>query len=157
MRVRFGGRELPRARGWKVFAWPNGWEAPLAFDNGYATRWSAWESLAPRQRLGVEFPEAQRVDEVVLECDPTWKAVLQVEVLLPSGRWVPMTDTPDLVKADFPSGVRQAAARDLKALGIRFLLLNEGDMVYSDIKRYPNYWGIRQLAEKNGTHFYRID
>ena len=157
MRIRYQGRELPRSPSWKVSASPNGWEAPLAFDNSYATRWSAWEALAPRERLGVEFPSPQAIDEVVLECDPTWKAILQVEILLPNGRWVPMTDTVDFVKADFPTGLRQAAARELKALGIQFLLINEGDMVYQDMKQFPNYWGIRQLAEKNGTHFYRID
>jgi hypothetical protein len=157
MRLRYGGRELPRQADWKVSAWPNGWEAQLAFDNSYATRWSAWESLAPRQRIGVEFPAPQLVDEVVLECDPTWKAEVQVESLLPSGRWVPITDTPDMEKADFPTGLRQAATREIKALGIRFLLVNEGDMVYSDMKLYPTYWGITELAAKNGTHFYRID
>jgi hypothetical protein len=157
MRVKSGGRELPRRPGWKVNAWPNGWEAQLAFDNSFATRWSAWETLAPRQWLAVDFAAAERVDEVVLECDPTWKAQVQVEVLLPSGRWVPMTDTQEMVKGDFPTGLRQAAAREVKALGIRFLLVNEGDMVYADLKQYGKYWSIRQLAEANGTHFYRID
>ena len=37
------------------------------------------------------------------------------------------------------------------------LLVNEGDLVYADMKKYPNFWGITQLAEANGTHFYRID
>jgi hypothetical protein len=68
-----------------------------------------------------------------------------------------MTDTQEMVKGDFPTGLRQAAAREVKALGIRFLLVNEGDMVYADLKQYGKYWSIRQLAEANGTHFYRID
>jgi hypothetical protein len=45
----------------------------------------------------------------------------------------------------------------MKALGLRFLLVNEGDMVFADMKKYPSFWGITQLAEVNGTHFYRID
>jgi hypothetical protein len=157
MRLRFQGRELPRSPAWRISASPNGWEAPLAFDNSYATRWSTWEALAPHARLQVNFPAAERVDEVVLECDPAWTARIQVEILLASGRWVALTDTPEIVKPPFPPGIRRAAARDLKALGLRFLLVNQGDMVYEDMRKYPRFWGITQIAEANGTHFYRID
>ena len=157
MRLRFQGRELTRSPAWRLSAWPNGWEVQLAFDNNYATRWSTWEAIAPHARIQVEFPAAERVDEVVLECEPAWSARLQVEVLLDTGRWVPLTDTPELVKTDFAPGIRRAATREMKALGLRFLLVNEGDMVYPDMKKYPTFWGITQLAEANGTHFYRID
>src|ERR1035437_1307360 len=157
MRLRSQGRELPRSPAWRLSAWPNGWEAPLAFDNSYATRWSTWEAIAPHARIQVEFPAAERLDEVVLECDPAWKARLQVEVLLDTGRWVALTDTPEIVKAEFPPGIRRATTRELKALGFRFLLVDDGDMVYADMKKYPTFWGITQLAEANGTHFYRID
>ena len=58
MRLRSQGRELPRSPAWRLSAWPNGWEAQLAFDNSYATRWSTWEAIAPHQRLQVEFPAA---------------------------------------------------------------------------------------------------
>jgi hypothetical protein len=157
MRLRSQGRELPRSPAWRLSAWPNGWQVQLAFDNSYATRWSTWEALAPHARLQVEFPATERVDEVVLECDPAWTARVQVEVLLDTGRWVPLTDTPELVKTDFAPGIRRAATREMKALGFRFLLVNEGDMVYADMKKYPTFWGVTQLAEANGTHFYRID
>ena len=157
MRLRSQGRELARSPGWRLSAWPNGWEAQLAFDNNYATRWSTWETIVPHQRLQVELPVAELVDEVVLECDPAWNAHLQVEIRLDSGRWVALTDKPEIVKAEFASGIRRAATREVKALGFRFLLVNEGDLVYADMKKYPNFWGITQLAEANGTHFYRID
>jgi hypothetical protein len=157
LRLRSQGRELPRSPDWRLSAWPNGWEVQLAFDNNYATRWSTWEAVTPRNRIQVEFGAAQTVDEVVLECDPAWNAHLQVEVLSDTGRWVPLTDTSQLVKDEIAPGIRRAATRELKALGFRFLLINEGDMVYEDMKKYPMYWGITQLAESNGTHFYRID
>jgi hypothetical protein len=68
-----------------------------------------------------------------------------------------MTDTVDMKKAEPPGGMRLAAARDVKMLGIRYLLVNEEDFVYEDFKKYLNYWGITQLTEVNGTHFYRIN
>jgi hypothetical protein len=157
MRLRSQGRELPRSPDWRLSAWPNGWEVAFAFDNSYATRWSTWQGLSPHARLQVEFPVAQQLDEVVLECDPAWTARVQVEILLDSGRWVALTDTPETVKFEGPPGIRRAATRELKALGLRYLLVNDGDAVYPDMKKYPTFWGITQLAEANGTHFYRID
>jgi hypothetical protein len=157
MRLRSRGRELARSPAWRLSAWPNGGEVQLAFDNNYATRWSTWESVAPRARIQVEFGATQVLDEVVLECAPAWNARLQVEVLVDKGRWVPLTDTSETVKAEVPPGIRLASTRELKAIGFRFLLVNEGDMVYQDMKKYPTFWGITQLAEANGTHFYRID
>jgi len=157
MRLRSQGRELPRSSAWRVSASPNGFEAPLAFDNSYATRWSTWESIAPFQRLQVELPSAQPIDEVVLECAPAWHAHLQVEILVGSGSWVPITDTLNVDKPDLPTGIRRAAARDVKALGFRYLLINQGDLVYEDMRKYAKYWGITELAEANGTHLFRID
>jgi hypothetical protein len=157
MRMRSQGRELTRSPGWRLSAWPNGWEAQLAFDNSYATRWSTWQDIAPHARLQVEFPTGQLVDEVVLECDPAWKAHLQVEVLAEGKRWVPITDTPEIVPRDAAPGIRRAATREMKALGLRYLLINKGDMVYEDMRKFPAFWGVTELAEANGTHFYRID
>uniref|UniRef100_Q01ZZ9 DUF8201 domain-containing protein n=1 Tax=Solibacter usitatus (strain Ellin6076) TaxID=234267 RepID=Q01ZZ9_SOLUE len=157
LRLRSAGRELPRSKSWRLSAWPNGEEVQLAFDNSYATRWSTWEAMAPHARVQVDFPEPTVVDEVVLECDPAWDTRLQVEVLSSDGRWVAITDTAEYVKADFPSGIRRAATRDVKALGFRYLLLNDGDEVYKDMNKYPKFWGVTQVAEANGTHLYRID
>jgi hypothetical protein len=157
LRLLSAGRELPRSADWRLSAWPNGEEVQLAFDNSYATRWSTWEAMSPHARIEVEFGAPRPIDEVVVECDPAWDAKLQVETLLPSGRWVPITDTAQFVKADFPTGIRRAAARDVKALGFRYLLLNDGDFVFKDMNKYPNFWGVTQLAEANGTHLYRID
>src|ERR1017187_6816976 len=157
MRLRSQGRELARSPGWRLSAWPNGWEAQLAFDNSYATRWSTWQDIAPHARLQVEFPTVQLVDEVVLEGDPAWHAHMQVEVLAEGRRWVPIPDTPEIVPRDAAPGIRRAATREMKALGLRYLLINKGDMVYEDMRKFPAFWGVTELAEANGTHFYRID
>ena len=151
------GKELPRAPDWRLSGDPNGWEVPLAFDNSYATRWSTWQAMSPGDYVQVDFPTPQAVDEVVLECELSAEARPEVEIRLPAGRWVPVTDTIDDVKAGPPQGIRRAATRDLKALGFHYMLVNESDMVYEDLVRYRAFWGITELAKANGTHFYHID
>jgi len=157
MRIQSQGREVPRSANWRVSAWPNGWEAALAFDNSYATRWSTWQAMAPGARLQVEFDKPALVDAVVLEADPAWEARLQVDVLTEPGRWVPITDTSERATVEPPAGLRRAATRDVKELGIRFLWINDSDFCAQDMKNYSRFWGITLLAEANGTRFYRID
>ena len=70
---------------------------------------------------------------------------------------MPMTDTVELTRFDAPPGIRRAATRDVKALGFRYLLINETDYGYDDFKKNLSFWGLTQIAEANETHFYRID
>jgi hypothetical protein len=157
MRVLSQGSPVPRAAGWRVSAWPNGWEAPLAFDNSYATRWSTWQAMSAYARLQIDFARAERIDAVLLECDAAWEARLQVEVLTDSGRWAPITDTAEYSTDDPPDGIRLAATRDVKALGIRYLWINDSDFCAEDMKNYTKFWGITELVKGNGTRLYRID
>jgi hypothetical protein len=157
MRIRSQGREVARSPDWRVSARPNGWEAPLAFDNSYATRWSTWQAMSPGDRLQVEFGKAETLDSVWLECDPAWEAKVQVEVLTAWSRWVGITDTAERSAVDLATGIRRAASLDVKALGIRFLWINGTDFCAEDMKNYSKFWGITLLAEAHGTRFYRID
>jgi hypothetical protein len=157
MRLYLRGGEVPRSSRWRVSAWPNSWEAELAFDNNYATRWSTWEAMRPRARLEIEFGRSETLDEVALDCRPVREARLQIEVRNSRGRWVPLTDTLERVELNLASEIRRAATRKLKALGFRYLLINDGDQPAKDMQNSPGAWGITQLAEDNGIRLYRID
>jgi hypothetical protein len=156
LRIYSQGRELTRSPDWKLSAKPNGWEVQFAFDNNYATRWSTWQAMSPGDRIQVDFPAPQTVDEVVLECDPASESRLEVHILQ-GDRWVPITNSSVVEKKAPPPGIRQAAARELKALGFHYILLNENDLVYEDVSKYAIYWGFTELAKVDGAHFYRID
>jgi hypothetical protein len=156
LRIYSQGKELPRSPDWRLSARPNGWEVQLAFDNNYATRWSTWQAMSPGDRIQVDFPSPQMVDEVVVECAQVSEAKLEVHVLH-DGRWVPITNTMVSVAKGPPAGIRRAAAREVKRLGFHYILLNEGDLVYQDVSRNATYWGFKELARIDGTHFYRIE
>jgi hypothetical protein len=156
LRIYSQGRELTRSPDWKLSAKPNGWEVQFAFDNNYATRWSTWQAMSPGDRIQVDFLAPQTVDEVVVECDPASESRLEVHILQ-GDRWVPITNSSVVEKKAPPPGIRQAAARELKALGFHYILLNENDLVYEDVSKYAIYWGFTELAKVDGAHFYRID
>jgi hypothetical protein len=156
VRIYSQGRELPRAPDWRLSAKPNGWEVQLAFDNNYATRWSTWQAMSPGDRIQVDFASPQTIDDVVLECELAKDAKPEIHILH-DGRWVPITNTAEVVKIPTPPGIRMAAAREVKALGFHYILLNEGDLVYEDVAKRATYWGFTELAKVDATHFYRIE
>ena len=45
----------------------------------------------------------------------------------------------------------------VKALGIRYLWINDSDALADDMKSNQKLWNISQLAQDNGSIFYRID
>jgi hypothetical protein len=83
MHVALQGRELARSAAWRVKAWPNGWDAPLAFDNSYATRWSSWQDTGYGMYLAVDFDKPEVIDEVWLDraSGPGPKVKVEVDVL----------------------------------------------------------------------------
>jgi hypothetical protein len=148
MRVRFGGREL------RVEAWPNRWEAGLAFDGNPTTRWSTWEPMRSGARLGVVFPKAETADEVELDCAAEAGARLDVEIL-GEGSWRKVEAK--MGRTPIQPELRRNATLAVRAEGIRFLLVEESDFTARDMKEHSKEWGIETVAESNGTRLYRIN
>jgi hypothetical protein len=151
------GRELLRSPQWRVRAWPNGWEAPLAFDNSYATRWSSWQSMSPGMFVAIDFGTPQLIDAVALDHAPQPDSKVQVEVLDDLGRWVPLTDTFETVVLDVPAGLRRAATLELKSRGIGYLLVSDTDFFAKDLRTYPSFWGVTELYANEATRLYLIN
>jgi F5/8 type C domain len=151
------GRELPRSPQWRVHAWPNGWDAQLAFDNSYATRWSSWQSMSQGMFLAVDFGKPEVIDEVVLDQPHQPEAKVQVEVLRDRSRWVPLTDSSETAVLDVPAGVRRAATSEIKARGIGYLFVSDTDFYAKDIKKYPSFWGVTELYSSEAGRLYLIN
>ena len=155
MRVLSQGRELPRAATWHFTAWPNPWEAWLAFDGSPVTRWSTWQPMSAGSRLEGDFGRDESVDEVILEGPPD-AAQVSVEVWS-RGRWMPAGGRAEESRIDPPPGLRLAATRQLAGRGIRYLLVNHTDFIAADLSERPAQWGIVKVAEANGTILYHIN
>ncbi len=155
MRLLSQGREVQGSPSWHFTAWPNRWEAYLAFDGSAVTRWSSWQPMSPGSRLQVDFGREERIDEVVLE-GPVDAAQVTVEIST-GGRWMPLGRGPEVTRMEPSTDLRMAATRELKGRGIRYLLINDSDSTGADMKQNTSQWGITRLAEANGTVLYRVD
>jgi len=134
-------------RGREVFFLPN--EPNLAFDQNLATRWIP----SSHEFLQVECAQPLTVDEIVFR-----GAAVQarLEVLGSDGKWAAPPGLPEYSTEPTPD-LRKEATRQLKKMGIRFLLVNSTDYGMERIAEQSQSWGMTQLAEAHGTHFLRID
>jgi hypothetical protein len=151
------GREVPRAPDWRVDAKPNPSDAPLAFDNSYATRWSSWQSMSPGMFVAIDFGKAEVIDEISLDRAPEPESKLQVEVEDGRGRWVPLTDSFEASVLDVPPGLRRAATLEMKSRGIRYLFVNDTDFFAEDMRKYPSFWGVTELRSTETARLYVIN
>jgi hypothetical protein len=157
-RIFHGEAELPRASDWKLRAKPNPWDVQLAFDNSPVTRWRTWETLRPGMYLEVEFATPETTDSVLIEsAHDQWKIRLELEGMDETGKWKTLSDAPEQSEGKPLVGLRRAAADEVKALGIDYLLVYDFDYRSDDFTKNARSWGATLLGEHNGARLYRLD
>jgi hypothetical protein len=150
--------ELPRRSEWQLGAWPNSWDAPLAFDNSLATRWRTWEAARPGMYLSVDFTRAESLDQVKLETsyDYSIHSKVIVEAMNEAGQWLEIARNSVVSVLDPGPNIRRAATRAMWARGIHFLLMHDGDFGAKEIDDDPEGWGLKQVAAGYGVRLYRV-
>jgi hypothetical protein len=157
------GVELPRSSAWRLRAWPNPWEVQLAFDNSPATRWRSWEPPAPGMYIETDFGTDQTVDQVVADTSPDgeWSVGLQVETMIEKGnakgRWVKLSGKPEVRKIPVPEWLRRAATYELRARGVNYLIVQDGDYGAADYLEDPDLWGFHIVARDHDVTLYKIE
>jgi hypothetical protein len=151
------GVELPRTADWRLRAWPNPWDVQLAFDNSDVTRWKSWETGAPGMYLDVDFGSQKQVDEVRMETSRDFQWPMRFEVqMMEAGRWTSIADKYD-ERAMRPHGsLRRAATYELRARGVNYVLIQDGDFGADDLKDDPESWGLEVSGQTARATLYRI-
>jgi hypothetical protein len=157
MRVLRSGAELPRSPQWRLRSRPNPWYAQLAFDNSPVTAWTSADIVAPGMYLELDFGRAETLDAVVVETRGQQGEIqLRLDGLDASGRWKELAAQPRFGEGSLPAGLRRAATEELKARGIRYMVIFDDDWQATDFMMNSYQWGIRQLAELNRARLYEI-
>jgi len=158
LRLYHQGREVPRASLWRLRASHNPWYVQLAFDSSPLTRWSSAHAILPGMYVSVDFGKLETIDQLVVEsATDQYKTVLRVESRDADGLWHPLES--NLRDHDIPivSALRRGAIEELKARGIRFLLISDGDFGWEDFHVKSAAWGISELWEYYGQRLYRLE
>jgi hypothetical protein len=152
------GKELARAPEWRLTAKPNPWDVQLAFDNTQATRWRSWQPAEPGMFIEVDFGAPQSVDEVTLEVPGDWREPrIRMEGMDESGKWSTLSEKAVVAVRGIQENLRLAATNELKARGVRYLLIGNDDIGAEDFQQRAAYWGIRLLDERGYMRLYVIE
>jgi hypothetical protein len=157
LRVLRGGAELPRSPQWRLRSRPNPWYVQLAFDNSPVTAWTSADSISPGMYLEVDFGRLETIDTVLLEAAHGQDRIrLRLDGMDSTGAWRELVAYPKASDGALLPGLRRLAIEELKARGIRYMLIFENDWQANDFMMNSHQWGIRQLAEVNHARLYEL-
>jgi len=148
------GAELERAPRWRLRASPAPWDVQLAFDNSPLTRWQSWQTLRHGMFIEIDFGRDEALDAVALEMsDDQGKTRLHVETA--DGERI--GGAPRESGTVMPDLLRRYAIEELKARGLRYLVVSDNDHGAGDYAGKSASWGITQLGESHGYRLYHLD
>ena len=158
LRFFHAGVELPRLPEWRLQARPNPWGVQTAFDNSAATRWRSWETLHPDMSIEVDFGREQPVDQVRVELsDIDWNVRMRVDAMEANGVWTPLPASEELRQTQYAGSVRRAAAFELHARGVDYVLLKDSDWGAKELAQDPASWGMTRLVYESGASLYKVN
>ncbi|MGA2273793.1 MAG: hypothetical protein ABSH00_09570 [Bryobacteraceae bacterium] len=154
------GKRVPTAADWTLVAQPNLWEAPLALDHNYATRWRTWRPIEAGMALEVDFEVPVIADGVALVSRTPCEGV-------PLEIWVkPTGDDWRLVGNSPPTEVSPAVPRRpdgiaaLRRDGFGYIFApvegsGEGS-IGADMLASPLAWGLEPVARAGSSALFRV-
>jgi hypothetical protein len=150
------GAEVPIGPGAHPYAWPNPWDAGLAFDGSSVTRWRTWEPLQPGMRLGVRFGAPVHVDGLtVLDLPDQYEGRMSLEVLGETGPWV--EEPPPVLESVPAVDLRREATQVLKRAGIHFILLSQHQWKSEAFLDAAGDWGLAPVTGTLNYTLFRIE
>jgi hypothetical protein len=141
------GAEIPQSPEWKVYAQPNPWDAPLAFDKNVTTAWKTWEPTKSGMYFELDFGRPVKIDTVSFDSSNA-QAPMRFEL---NGVYARQSEAP--LRLD----LRRLATTALRRQGIGYVLIDRTLFGAEDFKSNPEAWGMRFLDEaSNGVRLYQL-
>lgn len=151
------GEELRREPGWRLTASENPWEVQLAFDNN-ALSW--WTSGIPASRglwIQADFGGLQDLTSIVIE-QPSGQREWPLSLWAASDSgWqrIPIQKTE--VDLTPPKNIRRASAGAMKASGVEWILIRDGDLGADDLRQKAAYWGAVPIGHEARFRLWRLE
>ncbi len=154
------GKRVPVAADWTLRARPNLWEAPLAVDNNYATRWRTWRPIAAGMTLEVDFEVPVMADGIALVSHaPGDTMPLEIWAKQLSGAWRLVANSPPAeVSPAVP--LRLEATAVLRRAGFGYILAPVEGSGYSpigkDMLQNPHAWDLDKIAGAGWSVLFKV-
>ncbi|HWB85602.1 MAG TPA: glycosyltransferase family 39 protein [Bryobacteraceae bacterium] len=144
----------------KVRAWPNRWEAPLAFDNSLSTRWRTWQPQRAGMyvELDLDYPQ-QLSSAILLSHKAAHGAPIEFYGQDMHGRWhlLSRVATAD---ARPPQDLRVEATNALRRAGYHYLLTPTGTggntPIGNVLMGHAVEWGLEPVGQAGRYYLYQV-
>jgi len=155
-----GDRVITPKSNWALRAWPNVWDAPLAFDRLRTTAWNSHEPLRPGMFLEVDLGSPQRLTgATLLSHTPLFDAPLEMYGQGIDGKWQLLDGAPKAVRRR-PEDLRFDAISTMRHAGYSWLVVDVHSGPLEPLGRAladnAAQWGLRYVAEGEGTVLLRV-
>jgi hypothetical protein len=145
---------------WTLRAWPNIWDAPLAFDELRTTMWSSWQPARRGMFLEVDLDRPQFLTGVtLLSHTPLLDAPLEIFGQAPGGQWRLLDGHPRADRRP-TEDLRLEATTVLRRAGFRYLLVNTADASLGPLARTlagdAAQWGLLRVGQAGPAVLLRV-
>jgi len=160
VRIFSGDDRVHNSPQWQLDAWPNPWEAPVAFDGNFASRWRTWEPMRPGMFVEVLFDRPQRLTAAALAShSPIYNVPVEFYGLSADGGWKLLSADPTPVLRP-KEDLRRAAIRYLKRSGIDYILapaaISGVWQLGKILVEQQASWGLEDAGQYGPVHLLRI-
>ncbi len=161
VRLYSGGDRVYNSPQWLLTSWPNPWEAPLAFDDNFASSWRTWEPMRPGMFLEVRFDRPQRLTSAVLAShSPVYDVPVEFYGLAANNKWKLLSDHPERILRP-KQDMRRSAARYLKHNGIDYILAPVSSIGVWQLGKLlveqAREWGLEDVGQLGVVHLLHIE
>jgi len=108
--------------------------------------------------LEIDFPRGQTLDSVIVESSGDSSAAkIKLDGLANDGKWTTIAAAPTESIRPNRMSLRQAATAELKARGVRYLLIIDDTIGANDFRSYSKLWGMKSVAQHGVARLYFIE
>ena len=155
-----GADRMFNSPSWSLRAWPNVWEAPLAFDNRRSTVWRTWQPMRAGMFLEVELDHPQSLSGAVLASHTASSgAPLEIYGQDPGGSWRRLSTRPSQAKRPVED-LRLEATSVVRRAGYGYLLAplggeGNGKLGRQLLSQAPQ-WGLQVTASAGPNVLFKV-
>ena len=145
---------------WNLRAWPNVWEAPLAFDNRGSTRWRTWQDVRPGMFLEVDLDHVQNLSSaVMISHSAEYAAPLEFYGQGLDGKWKLLSNRPEMRQRP-AEDLRLEATAVIRHAGYKYLLVplgSDGNGPLGNIlRKQASHWGLEFMGEAGPNALFKL-
>jgi hypothetical protein len=159
--IRFfkGAKELLRSAEWRLSASANPWEVQKAFDNGRISWWTSGQYVEPGMWLETDFGGPVEIDRIQIEqnADQRWTSIRPAVWGERTASWSDLSFREAGTEEPAPKDVRMEVRDELKQMGIRWILIREGNAAARSLRTDSPNWGMTEIGATTGFQLWRLD